>query len=100
MPSTSSRTSLIHSRRGPTVPIAPTMGRVVHLPFMPSRGSVGAGMSAGSGTSQFGGDQTLPSGFSVLRSNWQEARAMLTPPLMNSASTTLMRRPSRMMLAT
>ena len=62
------------------MPIAPTIGRVVHLPFMPSRGSVGAGMSAGAGASQFGGDQTLPCGFSVLRSNWQEARAMLTPP--------------------
>src|SRR4051812_14622167 len=63
---------------------------------MPRRGSAGAGISAGAGTSQFGGDQTLPSGFSVLRSNWQDARAMPTPPLMNSASTTLMRRPSRM----
>jgi hypothetical protein len=30
-----------------------------------------------------------------LRNNWQEARAMLVPPEKNSASTTLMRRPSR-----
>ena len=52
-------------------------------------------MSAGAGTSQFGGDQTRPCGFSVFRSNWQEARAMLMPPLKNSASITLMRRPSR-----
>ena len=73
----------------------PTIGRVVHLPFMPSRGSVGVGMSAGIGASQFGGDQTLPGAFSVRRNNWQEARAMLVPPLKNSASTTLMRLPSR-----
>ena len=52
-------------------------------------------MSDGVGTSQFGGDQTLPGAFSVLRNNWQEARAMLMPPEKNSASTTLMRRPSR-----
>jgi len=73
----------------------PTIGRVVHLPFMPSLGSVGAGISEGAGASQFGGDQTLPAAFSVLRSNWQEARAMLVPPEKNSASTTLMRSPSR-----
>ncbi len=52
-------------------------------------------MSAGTGTSQFGGDQTLPGAFSVFRNNWQEARAMLVPPLKNSASTSLIRRPSR-----
>ena len=62
---------------------------------MPSLRSVGFGMSAGFGASQFGGDQTLPGAFSVLRNNWQEARAMLVPPLKNSASTTLMRLPSR-----
>ena len=94
-PSTSSRTSLIHSRRGPSEPIAPTIGRVVHLPFMPSRGSVGAGIVSGSGASQFAGDQTLPGAFSVRRNNWQEARAMLVPPEKNSASITLMRMPSR-----
>src|SRR5260370_1343821 len=97
-PSTMSRTSLIHSRRGPSEPMWPAIGRVVHLPFMPSLGSVGFGMSAGCGTSQFGGDQTLPGAFSVLRNNWQEARAMLVPPEKNSASTTLMRSPSRMIL--
>ncbi len=48
-------------------------------------------MSAGAGTTQFGGDQTWPGGFSVRRSSWQVARAMLTPPLKNSASTTLIR---------
>ena len=58
----------------------PTIGRVVHLPFMPSLTSVGFGMSDGFGASQFGGDQTLPGAFSVLRNNWQEARAMLVPP--------------------
>ena len=52
-------------------------------------------MSDGFGTSQFGGDQTLPGAFSVLRNSWQEARAMLVPPEENSASTTLMRLPSR-----
>jgi hypothetical protein len=36
---------------------------------MPSLGSVGFGMSAGFGASQFGGDQTLPGAFSVLRNN-------------------------------
>jgi hypothetical protein len=54
----------------------PAIGRVVHLPFMPSRGSVGAGMSAGFGTSQFGGDHTAPSGFSVRRNNWPDAQAV------------------------
>src|SRR5438067_13897448 len=75
-PATSSRTSLIQSRRGPSEPICPTIGRVVHLPFMPSLGSVGLGMSAGFGTSQFGGDQTLPSWFFVRRSNLHYACAM------------------------
>src|SRR5213078_2942691 len=83
------------SRRGPSDPIFPTIGRVVHLPFMPSRGSVGAGMVSGSGASQFSGDHTLPGAFSVRRNNWHEARAMQVPPEMNSASTTLMRKPSR-----
>ena len=73
----------------------PTIGRVVHLPFMPSRGSVGAGIVSGSGASQFCGDQTLPGAFSVRRNNWHDARAMLVPPEKNSASTTLMRLPSR-----
>jgi hypothetical protein len=93
--STSSRTSLIQSRRGPSEPIWPAIGRVSHLPFMPSLGSVGFGMSDGAGTSQFGGDHTRPGAFSVLRNNWQEARAMLVPPDRNSASITLMRSPSR-----
>ena len=52
-------------------------------------------MSDGAGTSQFGGDHTMPCGFSVLRNSWQEARAMATPPERKSASITLMRRPSR-----
>ena len=43
-------------------------------------------MADGAGASQFGGDQTLPGAFSVLRKNWQEARAMLVPPEKNSAS--------------
>src|SRR5882757_4393343 len=94
-PSTRSRTSLIHSRRGPSEPMLPVIGRVVHLPFMPSLGSVGAGISDGVGASQFGGDQTLPGAFSVLRNSWHEARAILVPPDKNSASTTLMRMPSR-----
>src|SRR5207244_3313676 len=80
---------------GPSEPIAPTIGRVVHLPCMPSFGSVGAVMATGGGASQFGGDQTLPSGFSVLRNNWQEARAIAMPPETNSASTTRILRPSR-----
>jgi hypothetical protein len=62
---------------------------------MPSRGSVGFATSGGFGTSQFGGDQTLPAGLPALRSNWQDARAMLTPSEKNSASTTRMRKPSR-----
>ena len=65
---------------------------------MPSFGSVGAGIVSGSGASQFDGDQTLPGAFSVRRNNWHEARAMLVPPEKNSASTTLMRMPSRMSL--
>jgi hypothetical protein len=65
------------------------------LPFRPSLGSVGTGMSAGNGTSQFGGDQTRPCGFSVLRKSWQDARAMAAPPLKKSASITRIRRPSR-----
>ena len=73
----------------------PEIGRVVHFPFMPSRGSVGAGMSDGFGTSQFGGDHTCPSGFSVRRNNWPEARAIATPPERKSASMTRMRNPSR-----
>ena len=52
-------------------------------------------MSEGFGTSQFGGDHTCPSGFSVRRNNWQDARAIATPPEKKSASTTRMRRPSR-----
>ena len=60
---------------------------------MPSLGSVGFAISAGAGTRQFGGDHTLPGAFSVRRNNWQEARAMLVPPEMNSASITLMRSP-------
>jgi hypothetical protein len=62
---------------------------------MAERASVGGGMSSGFGASQFGGLQTLPSGVSVWRRNWQVARAMLTPPTMYSASITLIRRPSR-----
>jgi hypothetical protein len=42
-----------------------------------------------------GAVQTVPGAFSVRRNNWQEARAMLTPPEMNSASTSLRRSPSR-----
>ena len=98
VPSTSSRTSLIQSRRGPREPMWPTIGRVAHLPCMPSRESVGTGMSAGRGTSQFGGDQMLPCGFSVRRNNWQEARAIATPPERKSASITRMRKPSRTVL--
>jgi hypothetical protein len=71
------------------------MGLVVHLPFMPSLGSVGAWIMSGNGAFQFDGDQTLSGAFSVRRNNWHEARAMLVPPETNSASTTLIRMPSR-----
>src|SRR5579871_242365 len=94
-PSTRSRTSLIHTRRGPSEPMVPTIGRVVHLPCMPNRASLGIGMSPGLGTSQFGGDQILPCGFSVRRNNWHEARAIGIPPERKSASITRMRKPSR-----
>ncbi len=55
-------------------------------------------MSAGFGTSQFGGDQTLPSGFSVRRNSWHDARAIATLPETKSASITRMRKPSRICL--
>src|SRR5581483_10089088 len=65
-PPTHSRTSLIQSRLlGVNVPKSPSMRRVAHMPPMPLRPFSGGEMSAGLGTSQFGGDQTLPSGFSV-----------------------------------
>ncbi len=95
VPSTSSRTSLIQVRRGPAVPMPPLIGRVAHMPPMPFWPAGGAGSSSGAGASQFGRVQTVPSGASVRRRSWLVARATLTPPLMNSASTTLMRFPSR-----
>jgi len=58
----------------------------------------GGGRTPGLGTSQAGGFQTLPPGFSVRFKSWQVARPALTPPEMNSASITLMRLPSRTIL--
>ena len=69
-PPTSSRTSLTQACfcKAPE-PNSPRMRRVDHMPpMMPSRGG-GAGMSDGFGTSQVGGRQTFPSGFSVRRSS-------------------------------
>jgi hypothetical protein len=52
-------------------------------------------MLSGGGASQLGGDHTLPGAFSVRRNSWHEARAIRVVPEKNSASTTLMRNPSR-----
>jgi hypothetical protein len=75
--------------------MAPVIGRISHMPPRALRRSAGGSISLGAGTLQLGGDHTVPSGLAERRSNWHVARAMLVPPLKNSASITLMRFPSR-----
>src|SRR5688572_20882388 len=62
-PSTSSRISLIHTRRCAHVPTAPQIFRILHLGSVPSENFCTSGNSLGAGTLQLGGLQTFPGEF-------------------------------------